>query len=73
MLTMPISGDRKPAPFAAIDGAIDHAVVARMVELREQGFSCRDIAAMLLRKGLTLSSQRVKEILDSHQARLRKP
>lgn len=69
---MPTSGDPKPESFSAIDGAINHTVIARMVEMREQGFSCRDIAVALLPKAPTLSPERVKEILDAHEARLRK-
>jgi hypothetical protein len=54
------------------DGAVDPHVIARMEELREQGFRFHDIAAVLMKHGLMLSAERVREILEDHRARQQK-
>jgi hypothetical protein len=67
MSAAPINGHGKPEPSSPADSAVDRRIIARMEELREQGFSFGDIAAVLARQGLTLSPERVKEILDAHR------
>jgi hypothetical protein len=51
------------------DETVCQRVVAMMEELRGQGYNFRDIAAVLERQGLTLSPERIKEILEARYAR----
>jgi hypothetical protein len=45
----------------------DRRVRVRMLEMRGQGYSFSDIAAALAKQGLiTLSPERVRDILESH-------
>jgi hypothetical protein len=71
MLVSLINGHGTADPCFPADGTVDRFVVARMEKLRGQGFNFRDIAAVLTRQGLTLSAERIKEILDAHQVRQR--
>jgi hypothetical protein len=50
----------------------DRRIVARMLEMRAQGYSFRDIAAALAKQGvITLSPESVRAILDTHLAQKR--
>jgi hypothetical protein len=66
MLVAPINGLEMPERPSPADDAVDPPVIARMEKLREQGFSFRSIAAVLMKQGLTFSAERVKEILEVH-------
>jgi hypothetical protein len=68
MSVAPINDHEKPEHPSPADGAVDGRFIAQMEKLCEQGFSFRDIAAVLMRQGLMLSPDRVKEILDVCQA-----
>jgi hypothetical protein len=49
------------------DEVTDRRVLARMPEMRGQGYSFRDIASALAKQGLiVLSPERVKEMLEAH-------
>jgi hypothetical protein len=55
------------------DEVTDGRVIARMLEMRGQGYSFHDIAAALTKQGLTtLSPERVRDILDTDLAEKRK-
>jgi hypothetical protein len=69
MSVTPINGHLKPERPSLADGAVDRRVIARMEALREQGFSFQSIAAVLARQGLTLSAERIKDLLEADQAR----
>lgn len=52
------------------DDVIDQHVIARMLEMRGQGYRFHDIAAALQKQGLaTLSSEQVQNILEARHAR----
>jgi hypothetical protein len=70
--TAPINDSGKPEHSVPADCAVDPYVIARMEELREQGFRFHDIAAVLMKRGLMLSTERVKEILEVRQGRQQK-
>jgi hypothetical protein len=58
---------------ADCDEFIDGRVIARMLEMRGQGYSFRDIAASLAKQGAaTLSPECAKDILETHEVRERK-
>jgi hypothetical protein len=67
MSIAPINGHGKPDSSSPSDRTVDRRIIARMEELREQGFSFRDIAAVLRRQGLTLSAERIKDMLEAHR------
>jgi hypothetical protein len=55
------------------DEVTDRRVIARMLEMRGQGYSFRDIAAALAKQEfITLSPESVRDILDTHPAQKRK-
>jgi hypothetical protein len=72
MPVTPINGQGKPERSSSADATVDRRVIALMEELRDQGFSFEGIAAVLMKQGLTLSAERVKEIYEEHQAHQRK-
>jgi hypothetical protein len=50
----------------------DQRVLARILEMRGQGYSFHDIAAALAKQGfITLSVECVRDLLDAHLARKR--
>ena len=55
------------------DEVTDGRIVARMLEMRAQGYSFRDIAAAVAKQEfITLSPERVRDILDTRPALKRK-
>jgi hypothetical protein len=51
------------------DEVIDERVIARMLEMRGQGYSFRDIATALAKQGLiVLSPERIKDMIEAHPA-----
>jgi hypothetical protein len=61
------------ARLADRDEATDRRVLARMLEMRDQGYSFRDIAAALAKQRLiVLSPEHVKAVLEAHQILYRK-
>jgi transcriptional regulator len=55
------------------DEVTDRRVLVRVLEMRNQGYSFRDIAAALAKQGISaLSPECVKDILEAHHAQKRK-
>lgn len=52
------------------DGVTDQRVIARILEMREQGYGFGDIAAALAKQGLIgLSPERVRDIIEAYRVR----
>jgi hypothetical protein len=57
---------------AGRDEVTDRRVLVLMLEMRDQGYSFSDIAAALMKQGLiTLSPDRVRDMLEAHQVQPR--
>jgi hypothetical protein len=52
------------------DGVTDQRIIARILEMREQGYGFGDIAAALAKQGLIgLSPERVRDIIEAYRVR----